>query len=448
MARMFGTDGVRGVANEELTGELAYRIGRAGANVLTNGAHKPTILVGRDPRISGNMLEAAVVAGICSTGATAALVGVLPTPAVAHLTRLYEMDAGVMISASHNSVEYNGIKFFDGNGFKLPDALEDQIEALVKGEDDLPRPVGVHVGRSIIMRNATDNYMEFVKATTQADLTGMTIVVDAANGAASYVAPRTLADMGATVHAFYNEPDGTNINDLCGSTHPERLQQLVQELGADIGLAFDGDADRLIAVDDLGRLVDGDHVMAICALDLKERGALKGNTLVGTVMSNMGLEIAMKQAGIQFIRTQVGDRYVLERMCQDHYCLGGEASGHVIFLDHNSTGDGLLTAVQLISVMVRKQKRLSILADQCMEELPQVLVNIRINTDRREFLQTDVDIRREIDRLEKNLEGKGRVLIRLSGTEPLVRVMVEGEDHGDIQHKANELAELIQKKMS
>ncbi|MEG2481756.1 MAG: phosphoglucosamine mutase, partial [Clostridia bacterium] len=364
MARLFGTDGVRGIANSELTCELAFRLGQAGAYVLASDVHRPTILVGRDTRISGEMLESAMVAGICSMGARAVLVEVLPTPAIAYLTRYYEADAGVVISASHNTVEYNGIKFFDKNGYKLPDAMEDRMEeiALSGMPTDLETPVGERVGRPVRQRNATRRYVDFVKETTSVRLDGLHVVLDCAQGASFEVAPLVFKELGARVSCYYHEPDGTNINDNCGSTHPRRLCELVRELGADVGFAFDGDADRLMAVDERGQLINGDQVMAMLAIALKDQGRLRANTVVATVMSNMGLEIAMKKHGIKLEKTKVGDRYVLEKMLSDGFVLGGEQSGHVIMLDYNTTGDGLVTAVQLISAMVKAQQPLSRLA--------------------------------------------------------------------------------------
>jgi len=447
MARMFGTDGVRGIANQDLTCELAFKLGQASAFVLASNVHRPTILVGRDTRISGEMLESALVAGICSVGAKAVLVGVLPTPGIAYLTRYYEADAGVVISASHNTVEYNGIKFFDKNGCKLPDALEDRIEELIKNDcRDVTRPIGEKVGRPVTQRNAARRYIDFVKSTTGVRLDGLQIVVDCAQGASSQVAPTALTELGANVHAYYHEPDGTNINDNCGSTHPERLCELVRELGADIGLAFDGDADRLIAVDERGQLVNGDQVMAICAVHMKKHGRLAKNTLVTTVMSNLGLDIAMKKQGILEEKTKVGDRYVLENMLANGYNLGGEQSGHVIFLDHNTTGDGLVTAIQLLTVMVEERKSLSHLA-KVMQMMPQSLYAAHVPDNRKYDYDKDEEIVEAIKQLEAKYEGRGRLLIRASGTEPLVRIMIEGPDQYEMDQDVYAMAKLIEKKL-
>ncbi len=447
MARLFGTDGVRGIANEDLTCELAFQLGQAGAKVLATSVHRPTILIGRDTRISGEMLEAALVAGLCSQGARAVMLGVLPTPGIAYLTRLYEADAGVVISASHNSVEYNGIKFFNSNGHKLSDALEDRIEELMNsGMNSAPKPTGKAVGRPVRQVNAARQYIDFLKSTAACRLDGLHIVLDCAHGASSQVAPQVFTELGAQVSAFYHEPDGTNINEHCGSTNPARLQELVRELGADAGLAFDGDADRLIAVDERGQLIDGDRIMAICAIQMKKEGKLVKNTLVSTVMSNMGLEIAMKENGITLVRTKVGDRYVLEKMLEDHLVLGGEQSGHVIFSDHNTTGDGIVTAIQLMCIVAQAKQSLSRMA-RVMRPLPQATVNARIAEQKKEAYTKDEEIPARIAELEKKYKDRGRTLVRLSGTEPLVRVMVEGPDQREIERDAFELAQFIEGKM-
>ncbi|MBR2717950.1 MAG: phosphoglucosamine mutase [Clostridia bacterium] len=449
MARLFGTDGVRGVANQDLTCDLAFELGQAGAYVLASNVHRPTILVGRDTRISGEMLEAALVAGICSMGGRAVQVGVLPTPAIAYLTRYYQADAGVVISASHNTVEYNGIKFFNSNGYKLPDAVEDEMEEIIR--NGLPKgyqlPIGDQVGRPVFQRNAQRRYIDFAKETTGARFDGLHIVVDCAQGASYQVAPTVLQELGATVSAYYHEPDGTNINDNCGSTHPERLCELVRELGADIGLAFDGDADRLMAVDERGQIINGDQVMCICANHLKQQGRLRGNTLVTTVMSNMGLDLALKELGINNEKTKVGDRYVLENMLQNGYCLGGEQSGHVIFLDHNTTGDGLITALQLLTVMVESKKSLSRLA-KIMTMLPQSLYAAHVTDACKYDYDKDEEIVEAIKALDKKYEGRGRLLVRASGTEPLVRVMIEGPDQKEMDQDVYDLAKLIEKKLN
>ena len=449
MARLFGTDGVRGIANQDLNCELAFKLGQAAACVLASNVHRPTILVGRDTRISGEMLESALVAGICSMGARAVLVDVLPTPAIAYLTRYYQADAGAVISASHNTVEYNGIKFFNSQGYKLPDAIEDEIEEIVK--NGLPEgkqlPIGDGVGRPVRQRNAQRRYIDFAKETTGVRLDGLHIVVDCAQGASYEVAPAVLQELGAKVSAYYHEPDGTNINENCGSTHPERLCELVRELGADIGLAFDGDADRLMAVDERGRVVNGDQVMCICANHLKQQGRLRNNTLVTTIMSNMGLDLALKKLGIQNVKTKVGDRYVLENMLANNYSLGGEQSGHVIFLDYNTTGDGLITALQLLTVMVESKQSLSRLA-RIMEVLPQALYGAHVSDARKYDYDKDETILAAIAVLEKKYEGRGRVLVRASGTEPIVRVMIEGPDQHEMDQDVYDLAKLIERRLN
>jgi len=448
MGRLFGTDGVRGLANQELTCELAFKLGQAGAHVLTMAKHRPKILIGRDTRISGDMLEAAMVAGICSAGAEAIVAGIIPTPAIAYLTRHLGADAGVVISASHNSMEYNGIKFFDGKGYKLPDELEERIERIIlDNAEEMPHPTGAELGRKVTIKNAAKDYLEFLKETIDVDLKGMKIAIDCANGASYRVAPEVFAQLGAEVYAIYNEPDGTNINDNCGSTHPEKLQSYVLEMDADVGLAFDGDADRLIAVDERGQIVDGDQIMVICGLDMKERGILKKDTVVATVMSNLGFDIALRNAGLNAVKTKVGDRYVLEKMLEEGYSIGGEQSGHIIFLDHNTTGDGIVTALQLLSVMKRKGKKLSSLAS-VMKKFPQVLVNARVSEEKKNLFTQDEVIQNEISNIEKQFKNEGRVLIRPSGTEPLVRVMIEGADQRQIEEVAVGLAKLIETRLS
>jgi len=448
MRRLFGTDGVRGIANKELDSELAFNLGRIGAYVLTEETHhKPRIAVGKDTRISGDMLEAALIAGICSMGAEAVVLGVLPTPAVAYLTRHLGLDAGIVISASHNPFEYNGIKFFDSKGYKLSDDIEDKIESYLSNtEVTIANPIAGDIGRKNEIDNAVHSYIDFLKKTIDVNLRGLKIAVDCANGAAYIAAPSILADLGAEIVVIDNKPDGKNINLNCGSTYPGNLQKLVIDTGADVGLAFDGDADRLIAVDNKGKLVNGDHILAICAKHMKEKGTLKNDTVVATVMSNLGFNIAMKQVKVNVARTTVGDRYVLEEMIKNDYNIGGEQSGHIIFLDHNTTGDGLLTALQLLSVIKESDKKLSELA-AVMTELPQVLVNAKIKDENKSKYSEDAEIAQAIKEVEGKLKDKGRVLIRPSGTEPLVRVMLEGENKTEIQEDANRIAELIQNKL-
>lgn len=448
MGRLFGTDGVRGVANSELTPELAFKLGQAGAYVLTSETkHTPKILVGMDTRISGDMLEAALVAGICSVGAEAMCTGVIPTPAVAYLTRLYKADAGVVISASHNPYEFNGIKFFNGSGYKLPDAIEDKIESIILGKsEELPIPTGDGVGRKTTVESALDDYIAFLKSTIDCDFKGLKIAIDCANGAAYEAAPTVLFDLGAEVYVIHNEPNGININKGCGSTHLKELQEFVKESGAHIGLAFDGDADRMLAVDENGHNVDGDRIMAVIGLELKRNGKLAGNTIVATVMSNLGFDIMAKKEGINLAKTKVGDRYVLEEMLNKGYVLGGEQSGHIILLEHNTTGDGLLTALQLLRVLKNSGKKMSELTS-VIQVLPQVLKNAKVSNEKKHKYLEDEMIARMCRELEEEFHGEGRVLIRPSGTEPLVRVMIEGKDQQYITDRAVELVKIIEERL-
>ena len=447
MGRMFGTDGVRGIANTELTSEIAYGLGRAGAYVLTEGTHKPKILVAKDTRISGDMLEAALVSGILSVGAEAVILGVVPTPAVAHLIREYNADAGIMISASHNPVEYNGIKFFDNKGYKLQDELEDEIQRVIEsGFEGVPSPTGHDLGRSSMEIGALDEYTDYALSTIPVDLKGLRVALDCANGACYKAAVKAFRQLGAEVYVINDNPDGTNINENCGSTHPEELQDYVVRKKCDLGFAFDGDADRCLAVDEKGNLINGDFILMLCAKHLKDLGKLKDDTLVVTVMSNLGLDIACKKENIKTINTKVGDRYVLEEMVKDGYILGGEQSGHIIFLDYNTTGDGLVTALQVAAIRKRSGKTLSELAG-IMKELPQVLVNAKVPNEKKNIYLEDEEIINEIKKIEEALHGAGRVLIRPSGTEPLVRVMLEGEDQEEIDKMAHGLADLILSKI-
>lgn len=444
MQRMFGTDGVRGVANAELTADLAFALGRAGALVLTDElSHKPTLLVGRDTRISGTMLENALCAGICSTGASVISLGVIPTPAVAYLVRKYNADAGVMISASHNPFEYNGIKFFNAEGYKLSDAVEDKIEEMIRTESYPPLPTGENVGRCSVKAEATKDYIEFAQSSIDCRLDGLRIVLDCANGANSDVAARALSGLGASVDALFNTPDGININAGCGSTHIAALGEYVKNNpGCDIGIAFDGDADRMLAVDETGAPLTGDEVMLIVANHLKTQGLLDKNTVTATVMSNLGFFIAAQKLGINAVQTAVGDRYVLEEMLKEGYVFGGEESGHIIYLHKNTTGDGLLSALLLLSVMQHTKKKLSELR-KIMTVLPQVLVNARVKNENKPLLKTNEVILAEIEKVEAEMCGEGRVLIRPSGTEPVVRVMLEGSDRDVLQARAQKLADLI-----
>ncbi len=435
MARMFGTDGVRGVANKDLSCELALKIGMAGAYVLTSAVHKPRILLGRDTRLSGDMLSAALAAGICSVGGDVIDVGVIPTPAMAYLARAYEADAAVMVSASHNTMEYNGIKWFDGRGFKLSDSLEDEIEKLIRDGMSFELPTGEDIGHVIIAKRAAHEYKEFLKSAANGSFEGITVMLDCANGAASELAHSVFSELGARVYPRADEPDGININFKCGSTHPERLQELVAESDADAGFAFDGDADRVIATDERGNIVDGDRIMGICARAMKDEGRLKKDTLVLTVMSNLGLKKRMAELGIKIAETKVGDRYVLEEMLQNGYSIGGEQSGHVIFLDNNTTGDGMLTAIQVLNVMKATGKKMSVLAND-IPIYPQVLVNVIVDNAVKQQAVQDDELLRRIAEVEEKLGDSGRVLVRASGTEPMIRVMLEGEDAEEISEHA------------
>ncbi len=445
MAKLFGTDGVRGIANEELTPLLAMQLGQAGAYVLTKEKeHKPTIMVGCDTRISGDMLANALMAGICSVGANAIYVGVVPTPAVAYLTKKYKVDAGVVISASHNSVEFNGIKFFDGNGYKLPDELEEEIEALIgSGMQGVKFPIGTGIGKIKYRSDAREEYINHAVCSVNVNLSGLKIVVDCAEGASYYTSVEALKELGAQVVAIHNNPDGTNINANCGSTHMEELQARVVYENADLGLAFDGDADRLLAVDEKGKIVDGDQIMAIIGNHMKANGTLKKNMIVVTVMSNLGFKLMAKKNDIELVETKVGDRYVLEAMKELGANLGGEQSGHIIFLDENTTGDGLLSALHLLEVVVESKKKLSELS-AIMEVLPQALVNAKVANHKKHDYMEYPQISKAIAELEEKFAGEGRVLIRPSGTEPLVRVMIEGKDKEQILEEATKLANIIQ----
>lgn len=448
MGRLFGTDGVRGVANSELTPELAFNLGKAGAYVLSKDAERPVFLIGKDTRISGDMLEDALSAGILAMGGNVIKVGVLPTPAIAYLVRHYKADAGIVISASHNPFEYNGIKFFNGDGFKLDDDLEDEIEDIILRNIDVNSHItGDRLGRCL---EADDDalwlYADFLKRTIDVRLEGMKIAIDCANGAAYKVAEKVFSDLGAEVTVIGNVPNGTNINDRCGSTHPEQLQKLVKDMGADIGLAFDGDADRLIAVDERGEVIDGDRVIYICAKMLKECGELKENKVTVTVMSNLGFHKACKELGVDIDVTQVGDRYVLEQMLKSGGVIGGEQSGHIIFLNHTTTGDGILSALQLLKAIKLMGKKPSELAEM-MSIYPQVLKNAAIRNENKKKYMNNPEIAAEIKRMEELMAGEGRVLIRPSGTEPLVRVMLEGNDIEQITTLAQNLAALITKHM-
>ena len=449
MGRLFGTDGVRGVANSELTCELAMQIGRAAAMVLTDSNHRhPKILIGKDTRLSSDMLECALAAGLCSVGANVVRLGVVPTPAVAFLVGKYKADAGVMLTASHNPCEFNGIKIFSGDGYKLPDALEEQIEAIVLDKKlPPPTPTGGDVGSVTTAPNVVRDYIDHIKSTVPFALTGMKIAIDCANGSASRTAEQLFSELDAECFMLSNHPDGVNVNDNCGSTHMEPLMAYVKENHLDAGVAFDGDADRCLAVDDKGNLVDGDFVMAICAADMKSRGKLEKNTVVGTIMTNLGFIRFCEEAGLHFEATKVGDRYVLEEMQLEGYNFGGEQSGHVIFLDFATTGDGQLTAAQLLSLVKRRETKLSNLA-VLMKRYPQVLVNVEVAPEGKLRFYTDDAVKAAIDRAKKALGKDGRIIVRPSGTEPLLRVMVEGSDPDAIAALANEVADVLRERLT
>jgi len=445
MGRIFGTDGVRGIANKDLTADFAYKLGYAATIILAGETdHKPKILIGCDTRISCGMLETAMAAGICSAGADVHLCGVLPTPGVAYLTKKYRYDAGVVISASHNSFEYNGIKLFSKSGFKLPDAIEDKIEALVLSYDEKERmnPIGNNVGQRIFDTTAAHLYSEHLKRRQGCDLSGLRIAVDCANGAASAIAPRLFQDLGAVVFSTATEPNGININDNCGSTHMDNLRKLVLREGCDIGFAFDGDADRLLVTDSLGKLVDGDMIMALLGLDMKKKGLLKSDTIVATVMSNLGLSIMAKEQSLSLEKTKVGDRYVLEKMLESDFNLGGEQSGHVILLDHATTGDGILTSLALLRAFLSAGEPLSEMV-KVITILPQVLLPAVISESKKEEAMKDEALLAAIAKYEAQLGDSGRVLVRASGTEPMIRVMLEGKNQKEIKKMAEHLVELI-----
>lgn len=460
MSRLFGTDGVRGIANTELTPELSFLLGRCGSIVLSGEkAHKPKILVGTDTRISCAMLESALVAGICSAGADAMVCGVIPTPGIAKLVKTYNCDAGVVISASHNSFEFNGIKFFNSEGFKLPDQTEDKIEELINAEhlkkqqnvkngflaDN--RPKGELVGHRYFYNNALNDYAESLKKIIPLELSGYKIALDCANGAMSEFARPLFEEFGASVISIGAEPNGLNINKDCGSTNLDKLRDLVKKEKCAIGIAFDGDGDRMLAVDSTGRIIDGDILLAIIALDMKSKNKLIGNVLVVTVMSNLGLDIFARKNNINLIKTQVGDRYVLEKMIENGYLLGGEQSGHIIQLEHSTTGDGLLSAMRLLQIMCDRKLPLSELSS-VMHVLPQVLKGAKVLNELKSAVLNDPELKEACNDMENQLNGNGRILIRASGTEPLIRVMIEGEDKDQISTMCQTLVNIINKKFA
>lgn len=440
MGKYFGTDGVRGVANKSLTPETAFKIGRIGGYIFAKEGKKPKVLIGLDTRISGSMFEGALVAGLLSIGAEVMRLGVISTPGVAYLTKVTNAEMGIMISASHNPYEDNGIKIFGPNGFKLSDEQEAEIEALMDTEDTLPRPVGDDIGVVSNYFEGSQKYLSYLQETVDHDFAGIHVGLDCANGATSSLAPHLFADLEAEIYTIGNNPNGININEGVGSNHTERLQALVKEKELDVGLAFDGDGDRLIAVDEKGNVVDGDQIMFICASYLHRKNKLHKDTVVATVMSNLGFYKAMSRRGILVETADVGDRYVMEKLLADGYNFGGEQSGHVIFLSHSTSGDGMLTAIQLVHIMKETKKTLSELASE-MKVYPQVLKNLRV-TDKESALKNP-KILDEIDRVEKELGETGRVLVRPSGTEPLIRVMVEAETEADCEKYVDQLIDVI-----
>lgn len=446
--RLFGTDGVRGVANiDPMTVEIALKLGRAAGYIFRDGHHRHRIVIGKDTRLSGYMLECALASGICSMGVDVLLVGPIPTPGIAFITRSLRADAGIVLSASHNPYQDNGIKFFSSTGHKLPDWQEQEMEKLIfSGKIDSVRPTAAEVGKAYRIDDALGRYVEFAKNSFPKGMTldGMRIVVDCANGAAYRVAPEVYQELGAEIMVINNKPDGVNINEGAGALYPEKMAKIVKKYKADIGIAHDGDADRVILCDEKGTVVDGDYIMAIAAFDMFKNRQLKNDTVVGTVMSNMGFEVALKEKGIKFFRTPVGDRYVLEEMMNVGANLGGEQSGHVIFSDHTTTGDGIITALQVLRIMRSTRKKLSQLC-KVMERYPQVLINVKVK--KKKAFKSVPEIKKELVRVEKSMAGKGRVLLRYSGTEPIARVMIEGKSKATIDKLAKGLANVIKRKL-
>lgn len=449
MARLFGTDGVRGEANVTLLPEMAYRLGRAATIYFgKESEEQPLIIIGRDTRISGEMFESALTAGICSAGGRAMLAGIIPTPAIAYLARKHKAKAGIVISASHNPFHDNGIKFFGGDGYKLPDSVEDELEAIVhqlETDDNYPRPTAEHIGHIEYRTDLLNQYMEFVISTCKERFEGVKVVLDCANGAAYEAMPKILRHLGATVKVIHALPNGTNINDGCGSTHLESLQKAVLENGADFGIAHDGDADRCLCVDEKGQIIDGDHILVMCAMDMMKDGKLPYNTVVTTVMANIGFHQAIKKAGGRAEITKVGDRYVLENMLKNGYKIGGEQSGHIIFTDFSTTGDGLITALQVLSSLKRSGRKASDLT-ALMTTYPQLLVNVKVAT--KEGWETNEAIKKAIAAGDEELGENGRILVRPSGTEPLIRVMAEGLDEDQIRRVAERAAEVIRERLA
>ena len=455
MRKYFGTDGIRRIANTELSPSLVYRVAKAGAYALSKQTnHVPTILIGRDTRISGTLIESAMTAGFLSFGANVISLGVIPTPGVAYLTKKLKADASVVISASHNTYEFNGVKYFSNKGMKIPDELEEEIEAMMDS-DELENSftaVNDKIGVAEVRTDLLDEYIYFFRKNFEEEFENFNtedfaIAIDTANGATSVVADKVFTALGIKHYIMNNTPNGVNINENCGSTHLDMLKKYVVENNCNLGIAYDGDGDRCLAVDENGEEVNGDKILAIVSNYMKEKGTLKNNTIVATVMSNLGLKKYSESNGLNLIQTKVGDRYVLEEMLKNGYNLGGEQSGHIIFLDYNPTGDGILTSLMLIRVMLEKQKKASELA-KIIQMYPQVLVNIKVSNNKKEDYKQDPEIQNEINNLEKEFSGNGRVLIRPSGTEPLIRVMIEGEDQNYIREKAENLAKLIEQKLN
>lgn len=446
MARLFGTDGVRGEANVTLLPEMAYRLGRAATIYFgKESEEQPLIIIGRDTRISGEMFESALTAGICSAGGRAMLAGIIPTPAIAYLARKHKAKAGIVISASHNPFHDNGIKFFGGDGYKLPDSVEDELEAIVhqlETDDNYPRPTAEHIGHIEYRTDLLNQYMEFVISTCKERFEGVKVVLDCANGAAYEAMPKILRHLGATVKVIHALPNGTNINDGCGSTHLESLQKAVIENGADFGIAHDGDADRCLCVDEKGQIIDGDHILVMCAMDMMKDGKLPYNTVVTTVMANIGFHQAIKKAGGRAEITKVGDRYVLENMLKNGYKIGGEQSGHIIFTDFSTTGDGLITALQVLSSLKHSGRKASDLT-ALMTTYPQLLVNVKVAT--KEGWETNEAIKKAIAAGDEELGDNGRILVRPSGTEPLIRVMAEGPDQEQLDRICHAIADVVKK---
>lgn len=446
MRKLFGTDGVRGIANHELSSDLAFKLGQAAAYVLTGElSHKPRIMVGTDTRISCDMLECALNAGLCSVGADVISLGVIPTPGVAYLTSHNNADAGVVISASHNSFEFNGIKFFDSEGYKLPDEIEKKIEDFVFSDTTLPHKTGVRIGRIYNDKDYLDEYIDFLVSQSDADLSGLKILLDCANGAAYEAAPEVFKKLGADIDVINNNPDGININENCGSTHTDELCSLVNAGSYDLGFAYDGDADRLLAVSEDGRVINGDRILGILAVNMHKKNRLKKSTIVVTVMSNMGLDVFASQNDIDVVKTNVGDRYVVEEMRNGGYSLGGERSGHVIMLDYNTTGDGILTSIKIADILVEEGIEASAIHEM-MDEFPQIMINVTVPNSKKKMVMDDKYIYDRIKTVEEELKGEGRMLLRPSGTEPLIRVMMEGKNMELISAKTKEMAEIIAEK--